>query len=80
MHFQLEEEMMDKQNTLNDNSEEFADSSVRRQDVETARIVNQGIMFQERAGTDCAAAYLKNLGISLDVALRVLARPTDRRK
>ncbi len=80
MRFRLEEGMMDKQNTLNDNSDEFAGSSVRRQDVETARIVNQGIMFQERAGTDCAAAYLKNLGISLDVALRVLARPTDRRK
>ncbi|MEA5098677.1 MAG: hypothetical protein VB032_09110 [Burkholderiaceae bacterium] len=71
---------MDENNTPNDHAAEFADSSMRRQDVETARIVNQGLMFQERAGTDCAAAYLKNLGISLDVALRVLARPTERRK
>ena len=52
----------------------------RRTDMETAKIVNQGILFQERIGIDYAAAYLSCRGVSLDVAMRVLARPWERRR
>jgi hypothetical protein len=52
----------------------------RRTDVETAKIVNQGILFQARIGTDYAAAYLSCKGISVEIAMRVLARPWQRRK
>jgi len=52
----------------------------RRTDMETAKIVNQGILFQERIGIDYAAAYLSCRGVSVDVALRVLSRPWERRR
>lgn len=52
----------------------------RRMDVETAKVVNQGILFQQRLGTDYAAAYLSCRGINVDVALRVLSRPWERRR
>lgn len=52
----------------------------RRTDMETAKIVNQGILFQERIGIDYAAAYLSCRGVSMDVAMRVLARPWERRR
>ena len=52
----------------------------RRQDVETAKIVNQAILFQERLGIDYAAAYLSCKGVSMDIAMRVLSRPWERRR
>ncbi len=52
----------------------------RRQDFETAKIVNQAILFQERIGTDYAAAYLSCKGVSVDIAIRVLSRPWERRR
>ena len=52
----------------------------RRYDVETAKIVNQAILFQERIGTDYAAAYLSCKGVSVDIAIRVLSRPWERRR
>ena len=52
----------------------------RRQDAKTATIVNQALMFQERIGTDYAAAYLSCKGVNVEVAIRVLSRPRERRK
>lgn len=52
----------------------------RRQDAKTASIVNQALLFQERIGTDYAAAYLSCKGVNVDVAIRVLSRPRERRK
>ena len=52
----------------------------RRTDLETAKIVNPGILFQERIGTDYAAYYMNCRGVSVDVALRVLSRPWERRR
>ena len=52
----------------------------RRQDVETAKVVNQAILLQERIGTDYAAAYLSCKGVSMDIAIRVLSRPWERRR
>lgn len=52
----------------------------RRQDAHTAAIVNQAILYQERIGTDYAAAYLSCRGVSMDVAMRVLSRPWQRRQ
>lgn len=52
----------------------------RRQDAKTATIVNQALLFQERIGTDYAAAYLSCKGVNVDVAIRVLSRPKERRK
>jgi hypothetical protein len=52
----------------------------RRQDAQTASIVNQAILFQERIGTDYAAAFLSCKGINVEVAIRVLSRPKERRR
>lgn len=51
----------------------------RRLDWSKARDVEMGITMQSRQGTDAAAAYLKSKAIDLDVALRVLAHPHERR-
>jgi len=52
----------------------------RRENLEMARIVNQGIVFQERVGTDFAAAFMSCRDVSVDIALRVLSRPWERRR
>jgi|GEM_PF-1843131 len=52
----------------------------RRHDVETEKIINQAVQFQERLSTDFAAAYLRNKSISMDIAIRVLSRPGERRR
>jgi hypothetical protein len=52
----------------------------RRKDAKTASIVNQALLFQERIGTDYAAAYLNCKGVNVEVAIRVLSRPRERRK
>jgi hypothetical protein len=52
----------------------------RRADAATASIVNQAILFQERIGTDYAAAYLNCKGVNVDIAIRVLSRPKERRR
>jgi hypothetical protein len=51
----------------------------RRLDWSKARDVEEGITLQSKQGTDAAAAYLKSKEIDLDVALRVLAHPHERR-
>lgn len=65
-----------QQNDMTPVSEAFS----RRQDAKTSTIVNQALMFQERIGTDYAAAYLSCKGVNVEVAIRVLSRPRERRK
>lgn len=50
-----------------------------RQDWTSARFVEEGITIQVVYGTRYAAAFLKNRMIDIDVALRVLLNPTQRR-
>jgi hypothetical protein len=42
--------------------------------------VDLGISLQERFGAEYAAAFLKQNGISIEVAIRVLSRPAERRR
>lgn len=51
-----------------------------RRDVTTAALVEEGIALQRQAGTRFAAVFLDYKGIPMDVALRVLLRPNERRK
>jgi hypothetical protein len=50
-----------------------------RGDRVSAELVEKGIALQEACGTRYAAKYLKSQWISINVALRVLARPAQRR-
>lgn len=50
-----------------------------RQDWTSARFIEEGITIQVVYGTRYAAAFLKNRMIDIDVALRVLLTPTQRR-
>ncbi len=52
----------------------------RRLDWSKAKDVEEGINMQTTVGTDLAAAYLKSKEVDLDVALRVLAHPHERRQ
>lgn len=51
-----------------------------RHDYRSARIVDVGISLQGRFGANYAAAFLKENGINVEVALRVLSNPEKRRK
>ncbi len=51
-----------------------------RRDFATAALVEQSIALQEQAGTKYAAVFLDYKGVSVDIALRVLLRPSERRK
>jgi hypothetical protein len=51
-----------------------------RRDFLSAHIVETGIMLQKEYGTEHAAAFLKDNFIHLDVAMRVLLRPSERRR
>jgi hypothetical protein len=51
-----------------------------RRDFLSAHIVETGIMLQQQYGTEHAAAFLKDNFIHLDVAMRVLLRPAERRR
>lgn len=51
-----------------------------RRDFTTAALVEEGIALQEQAGTKFAAVFLDYKGVPVDVALRVLLRPAERRK
>lgn len=50
-----------------------------RQDWTSARFVEEGITIQVVYGTRYAAAFMKNRMIDIDVALRVLLNPAQRR-
>lgn len=50
-----------------------------RRDLVTAEIVEKGIALQELCGTKSAAEFLKFKMIAIDVVIRVLSRPSERR-
>lgn len=50
-----------------------------RRDFATAALVEQGIALQNQAGTAYAAVFLDYKGVPVDIALRVLLRPSQRR-
>ena len=54
-------------------------STHTRQDWTSARFVEESITIQVVYGTRYAAAFLKNRMIDIDVALRVLLNPAQRR-
>ena len=51
-----------------------------RHDLASEKAVDIGIRLQEILGTSDAAKFLKNNVIGIDVALRVLLRPAQRRR
>lgn len=51
-----------------------------RRDFLSAHIVEVGILLQDQFGVEHAAAFLKDNFIHLDVAMRVLLRPAERRR
>ena len=51
----------------------------RRLDWSKARDVEEGITLQNVHGTDHAASFLKSKKVDIEVALRVLAHPGERR-
>lgn len=51
-----------------------------RRDLATAALVEQSIALQEQAGTSYAAVFLDYKGVPVDIALRVLLHPSQRRK
>lgn len=51
-----------------------------RRDFVTAALVEQSIALQTQAGTRYAAVFLDYKGVPVDIALRVLLRPNERRK
>lgn len=58
----------------------FPEAVPARTDLVSAELVEKGIELQFVRGTDYAAEYLKSNGIGMDVAMRVLSRPSKRRK
>lgn len=57
----------------------FRSVLARRLDWVKAKVVEEGITLQSVHGTDFAAAYLKSAKVDIDVAIRVLAHPHERR-
>ena len=51
----------------------------RRLDWSKAKAIEEGLKLQSMHGTDRAAAFLKSEQVDLDIALRVLAHPLERR-
>ncbi|RJF98572.1 hypothetical protein [Noviherbaspirillum saxi] len=56
------------------------EAATSRPDLETATNVELGIMMQETAGTQRATEFLKKKMVPVDVTMRVLLRPSERRK
>jgi hypothetical protein len=52
---------------------------IPRPDVRTAKHVEQGIAIQQVLDTRAAAVFLRERGVDLAIALRVLTRPRRRR-
>jgi len=55
------------------------ETASRRRDHAYARIVDHSIFFQKVKSTRDAASYLKEKGVRMEVALRVLSQPLRRR-
>lgn len=64
----------------NDQAWTFPAAVPARADMVSAELVEKGIELQNVRGTDCAAEFLKTNGIGMEVAMRVLSRPSKRRK
>ena len=69
---------MQQQSTY-DEINTFRSVSARRLDWVKAKVVEEGITLQTVHGTDFAAAYLKSAKVDIDVAIRVLTHPHERR-
>jgi hypothetical protein len=52
----------------------------RRHDLDTRRTVDTAIVLSPRLGVELTARYLAKEKVNIDVALRVLTRPKERRK
>ena len=55
-------------------------SGFMRRDFVMAALVEQSIALQNQAGTRYAAVFLDHKGVPVDIALRVLLRPNERRQ
>jgi hypothetical protein len=73
-------EMMNTQEPLATSLPEFTSTKFVRRDFLSAHIVEVGLLLQEQFGVEHAAAFLKDNFIHLDVAMRVLLRPNERRR
>lgn len=51
-----------------------------RPDLDTATAVELAIMLQQTSGTKRATEFMKERQVPVDVAMRVLLRPSERRK
>lgn len=58
----------------------FPEIARTRHDQISAELVEKGIALQEARGTTYAAKYLQAQWIGMNVALRVLAHPAERRR
>lgn len=72
--------MMTATEALADESTVLPKPRFWRHDYRSARIVDIGISLQSRFGASYAAAFLKENGVSMEVAVRVLSSPEKRRK
>lgn len=72
--------MMSTQEQYAPSLPEFASTRFVRRDFLSAHIVEVGLLLQEQFGVEHAAAFLKDNFIHLDVAMRVLLRPNERRR
>lgn len=72
--------MMSTQQQLATSLPESASTRFVRRDFLSAHIVEVGLLLQEQFGVEHAAAFLKDNFIHLDVAMRVLLRPSERRR
>jgi hypothetical protein len=71
---------MNAPQSLNDQIPVIPKPRFWRTDIRSTKIVDLGISLQERFGAEYAAAFLKQNGISIEVAIRVLSRPAERRR
>ena len=53
---------------------------IPRPDHKTAKKVEQALAVQQLLDTQAAAVYMRSRGINFEVALRVLTRPSRRRR
>ena len=75
-----ENKMMSTQEQLVSSTPEITATRFVRRDFLSAHIVEVGLLLQEQFGVEHAAAFLKDNFIHLDVAMRVLLRPAERRR
>jgi len=72
--------MMSTQEQLANSMPPMTPTKFVRRDFLSAHIVEVGLLLQDQFGVEHAAAFLKDNFIHLDVAMRVLLRPSERRR